>query len=75
MSDGWKCPNCGKAHGPHIDTCPAPASAPVLSPLRVSIHVSPGAPMPTFPNLVDYPWQPYVGPTCSGAVAGTSVWN
>lgn len=21
---GWKCPNCGKAHGPQMQTCPAP---------------------------------------------------
>lgn len=19
---GWKCPHCGRAHGPHVDTCP-----------------------------------------------------
>lgn len=22
MREGWKCPHCGKAHGPHVDTCP-----------------------------------------------------
>ena len=22
MSKGWLCPQCGKAHGPHVDTCP-----------------------------------------------------
>jgi uncharacterized OB-fold protein len=22
--EGWKCPNCGKAHGPQMQTCPAP---------------------------------------------------
>lgn len=22
MREGWKCPNCGRAHWPHIDTCP-----------------------------------------------------
>lgn len=24
MSDGWKCPNCGKAHPIWVDTCPEP---------------------------------------------------
>lgn len=24
---GWLCPSCGKAHGPHIATCPTDASA------------------------------------------------
>ena len=24
MSEGWKCPNCGGAHGPHVDSCPVP---------------------------------------------------
>lgn len=21
MTTGWNCPRCGKAHGPHVDTC------------------------------------------------------
>lgn len=21
---GWQCPNCGKAHGPEVTTCPEP---------------------------------------------------
>ena len=25
MNEGWKCPNCGKAHAPHVQTCPEPA--------------------------------------------------
>lgn len=25
MDQGWKCPNCGKAHAPHVLTCPEPA--------------------------------------------------
>lgn len=25
MSEGWKCPNCGKAHAPQVLTCPEPA--------------------------------------------------
>lgn len=23
--EGWKCPNCGSAHSPSIQTCPLPA--------------------------------------------------
>jgi hypothetical protein len=30
MSFGWKCPNCGKAHGPHVQTCPEPAATRVI---------------------------------------------
>lgn len=22
MATGWQCPNCGKAHPPHVQTCP-----------------------------------------------------
>lgn len=22
MNTGWNCPACGRAHGPHVDTCP-----------------------------------------------------
>lgn len=29
MNQGWKCPNCGKAHGPHVDTCPEPNPYPM----------------------------------------------
>lgn len=24
MNEGWKCPNCGKAHAPDVKTCPDP---------------------------------------------------
>ena len=24
MNEGWKCPCCGKAHAPHVVTCPEP---------------------------------------------------
>ncbi len=24
MNEGWKCPACGKAHAPHVQTCPEP---------------------------------------------------
>lgn len=27
---GWSCPSCGKAHGPHVATCPE--SKPALAP-------------------------------------------
>lgn len=37
MQQGWKCPNCGKAHGPHVDTCPeAGGLAPPLFPVPLS---------------------------------------
>lgn len=28
MKEGWKCPNCGKAHAPHVQTCPENATLP-----------------------------------------------
>lgn len=31
MSMGWQCPHCGRAHAPHVLTCPKPA-APSLRP-------------------------------------------
>lgn len=34
-NQGWKCPNCGKAHGPHVNTCPGistPSTIPGLVP-------------------------------------------
>lgn len=30
-SKGWICPQCGNAHGPHVDTCPAAGLKPVIS--------------------------------------------
>ena len=34
QKQGWMCPQCGKAHGPHVDTCPEPRkdAAPVVVP-------------------------------------------
>jgi len=29
MSQGWSCPNCGKAHAPSVQTCPEVATQPV----------------------------------------------
>jgi hypothetical protein len=40
MAEGWKCPNCGKAHGPHVDTCPEPG----------------GLALPFSPSPFPYPW-------------------
>jgi len=28
VSEGWKCPHCGKAHGPQVETCPEPIPLP-----------------------------------------------
>lgn len=25
LRSGWKCPNCGGAHGPHVMSCPEPS--------------------------------------------------
>jgi uncharacterized OB-fold protein len=37
---GWSCPNCGKAHGPQMQTCPMPPGE--NRPLRDRIRVSNG---------------------------------
>lgn len=29
---GWSCPNCGKAHGPDVQTCPDAAREPAPTP-------------------------------------------
>lgn len=26
LAAGWACSNCGKAHAPHVQTCPEPAN-------------------------------------------------
>jgi len=39
---GWLCPSCGKAHGPHVDTCPGPLGGIPSWPASPSIpYVSP----------------------------------
>lgn len=44
MSEGWKCPACGGAHGPHVDTCPVKTAAPNVWP-------------PDWWEWVTAPWQ------------------
>lgn len=68
MSEGWKCPNCGKAHGPHVDTCPEPIGIfPPVLPLSF--------PYPWPDTLYDPPpiWPPHT--TCGGSagLGGTRV--
>jgi hypothetical protein len=61
MTEGWKCPNCGKAHGPHVDTCPEPGGlAPTFPPYRPRV---PG-------TIYDPPtmWPPYT--TCGDPAVG-----
>jgi hypothetical protein len=61
MSFGWKCPNCGKAHGPHVQTCPEPAAptrvigTPYPSPTSV-----PRLPNPMDPLLPMFVPNPYI---------------
>lgn len=79
MADGWKCPNCGKAHGPHVDTCPAAATSPEVRPLL------PDAPLPAIPTgprtwPFGAPWRPYIRAACvtpsvSAAPLGIQIWN
>lgn len=50
MPKGWQCPNCGKAHGPHVDTCPEPR---VLDPVVPPVWpptTSPSIPTPYNPR-------------------------
>ena len=46
MSEGWKCPNCGKAHVPTVLTCPEDSIYPTIP-----------NPLGPAPN-----WPPYYGP-------------
>lgn len=63
---GWMCPSCGKAHGPHIDTCPE-SSARVAPP-----HFAPPL-FPPLPPVWPEPskWVPPITPWVS-AVSRTS---
>ena len=71
MTEGWKCPNCGKAHGPHVDTCPEPRG--LASPL----------PYPWPGTRYDPPpiWPPYTtcadppGTCTSGCLPGSQVYS
>lgn len=76
MREGWKCPNCGKAHGPHIATCPEPA-APELPEQAVppyviiSPHVIPAPADWWAPQTAPAWWQtPVIG---SGAIVAVST--
>lgn len=68
---GWSCPNCGKAHAPHIDTCPEPAqAAPWAYPLWPEHHPDKilGQPMG--------PWAPPPYTTCGlGAAANDAIFS
>jgi hypothetical protein len=37
-SAGWQCPNCGRAHGPEVSTCPEPPKGKGLRDRIGSIH-------------------------------------
>lgn len=38
---GWLCPSCGKAHGPHIATCPEAVGGVPMWPLMTSPPFAP----------------------------------
>lgn len=51
MTQGWNCPNCGKAHAPHVQTCPEPA--------RMAAPAWPTYPSPKpYPTYIPgtFPW-------------------
>lgn len=61
MSEGWKCPNCGKAHGPHVDTCPEPGGL-----------AQPPGPLPSpFPGTLCDPPPKWAAYTTSGDPPGS----
>lgn len=64
MREGWKCPSCGKAHGPHIDTCPGGRTKTVYGTGTVEHddHTAPRLrrPIPVPPD--PYVWRDY--PNC-----------
>lgn len=71
MTEGWKCPNCGKAHAPDVKTCPDPAGAQPWP--HVPAYPAPNPrPTPTYPPALSdgppYWWQFPV--TCSVNGAG-----
>lgn len=64
MTEGWKCPNCGKAHAPHIDTCPEPGRVTITSTFYPRVfHDGPTPPV----FQADWPhWPPHLPTvTCS----------
>jgi hypothetical protein len=38
---GWMCPACGKAHGPHVDTCTKPTPEEQLAKLGGGVMAAP----------------------------------
>jgi hypothetical protein len=65
MTEGWKCPNCGKAHAPSVLTCPEEPSkvspTPVTTPYFPTTWPSPCYPSPAYPMPV-FPFQPLYTP-------------
>ena len=57
MRDGWKCPNCGKAHGPHVATCPEIKGV-KWPPVRI------GTPFRDRPDTPPFPYQTQKMPLC-----------
>lgn len=55
MREGWKCPNCGKAHGPHVDTCPETAQVVIVG--LPPVVTRPPA-QPTGPRIITQPFNP-----------------
>jgi len=56
---GWMCPQCGKAHGPHIDTCPTQTVKQGGAPLRHDPAFYPWANPPDFYPPIITPVRPW----------------
>lgn len=71
---GWKCPNCGKAHAPHVETCPEPNTDCIGKPLPRPV-VRPGTwtGMPA-PNPVD-PFRFGHNAMITGRSPTDMIWN
>lgn len=52
---GWMCPQCGKAHGPHVDTCPTVTTT---SNKTIPLPEVRPWPSPSNPHEAE-PWGPY----------------
>jgi len=81
MNEGWKCPNCGKAHAPHIETCPEQSTYAPYDPVDRDVMTdwtSPFIhPVPTWPYVTPHPSWFYT--TCGSAgdddCTRTTTWN
>ena len=84
INRGWLCPQCSRAHGPHVDTCPTYGLNPI-NPFPPSFPGSiPGAPMRPYEitcgslgsavggTLYNAKDPRYTG-TCTDQVTGTQV--